>query len=111
MRPAISAALVLACALPVSAAAPPAGVVRITATYPGADARTVDEAVLAPLFVQIIGVEGVTRIESEARNDGTGTVTLYFEPKTDLSLAQVVAQNRANLALPASRLFGRVLLC
>jgi multidrug efflux pump subunit AcrB len=101
MRPAISAVLVLACALPVLAADPPAGVIRITTTYPGADARTVDETVLAPLFVQIIGVEGVTRIESEARNDGTGTVTMYFEPKMDLNLAQVVVQNRANLALPA----------
>ncbi|HEY7159286.1 MAG TPA: efflux RND transporter permease subunit [Gemmataceae bacterium] len=100
MRPAISAVLVLACALPVLAADPPAGVIRITATYPGADARTVDETVLAPLFVQIIGVEGVTRIESEARNDGTGTVTVYFEPKADLNLAHVMVQNRANLALP-----------
>src|SRR5262249_38513978 len=67
---------------------------------PGADARTVDETVLAPLFVQIIGVEGLTRIESEARNDGTGMVTVYFEPKVDLNLAQVMVQNRANLALP-----------
>ena len=101
MRSVIAAVLVLACALPVLAADPPTGVMRITATYPGADARTVDETVLDPLFKKIVGVEGLIRIESEARNDGTGTVTLYFEPKADLNLAQVVLQNRANLALPA----------
>ena len=100
MRPAIPAVLVLACALPALAADPPAGVIRVTATYPGADARTVDETVLAPLFAQLVGVEGVTRLESEARNDGTGTVTIYFEPKSDLNHAQVEVQNRASLALP-----------
>jgi multidrug efflux pump subunit AcrB len=100
MRPAISFVLLPACALPALAAVPPAGVIRISATYPGADARTVDETVLAPLFVQLSGVEGMTRIESEAYKDGTGTVTLYFEPKTDLNHAQVDVQNRANLALP-----------
>jgi multidrug efflux pump subunit AcrB len=99
MRPAIPAVLILACALPASAA-DPAGVIRITATYPGADAKTVDETVIAPLFTQLAGVEGMTRIESEAQKDGTSTVTIYFEPKTDLNLAQVVVQNRANLALP-----------
>jgi multidrug efflux pump subunit AcrB len=100
MRLTIPAVLILACALPASAADPPAGVIRVTATYPGADAKTVDETVLAPLFTQISGVEGMTRIESEAQKDGTGTVTIYFEPKTDLNLAQVLVQNRANLALP-----------
>jgi|GEM_PF-4915972 len=100
MRFAISAVLVLACAIPALAADPPAGIIRITATYPGADAQTVDETVIAPLFKQLIGVEGMTRIESEARKDGTGTVTIYFEPKADLNLAQVEAHNRANLALP-----------
>lgn len=100
MRPAIPAVLILACALPASAADPQAGTIRVTATYPGADARTVDETVIRPLFRQINPVEGVTRIESEARNDGTGSVTVYFEPKTNLNLAEVIVQNRANLALP-----------
>jgi multidrug efflux pump subunit AcrB len=102
MRSAISVVLVLACALPVLADdQPPAGVIRIAAMYPGADARTVVETVLNPLFAKVVGVEEATRIESEARNDGTGTVTLYFEPKADLNLAQVVVQNRVNQAAPA----------
>ncbi|OWK34884.1 efflux RND transporter permease subunit [Fimbriiglobus ruber] len=100
MRLAITAVLLLACALPAAAVDPSAHVIRVSATYPGADARTVDETVLVPLFKQISGVEGITRIESEARADGTGTVTLFFDPKTDLNIAQVVVQNRVNLALP-----------
>jgi multidrug efflux pump subunit AcrB len=99
MRLVIPAVLILACAIPAFAAEPPAGVIRVTATYPGADARTVDETVVSSLFAQIIGVEGMTRIESEARQ-GIGTVTVYFESKADLNLAQVMVQNRANLALP-----------
>ncbi|QEL20758.1 efflux RND transporter permease subunit [Limnoglobus roseus] len=100
MRPAISAVLVLACALPALAADPPAGVIRVTAVYPGADARTLDDTVIAPLFKQLVGVEGMTRIESEAQEDGTGTVTVYFEPKADLNFAQMAVQNRASLARP-----------
>src|SRR5262249_10973808 len=100
MRLVIPAVLILACPIPAFAADPPAGVIRVTATYPGADARTVDETVLVPLFLKIAGVEGQTRVESEARDDGTGTLTVYFEPKADLKLAQVMVQNRVNLALP-----------
>src|SRR5262249_34990278 len=100
MRPPLPVVLILACAFPAFAADPTAGVIRLPATYPGADARTVDETVLAPLFLQIAGVEGVTRIESEGRNDGTGTMTLYLAPNTDLNAAQVAVQNRANLAVP-----------
>jgi multidrug efflux pump subunit AcrB len=100
MRLVIPAVLILTCAIP-AYAAPQTGVIRVTATYPGADARTVDETVLAPLFLKIAGVEGQTRIESEARNDGTGTVTVSFEPEADLNLAEVRVQNRVNLALAA----------
>jgi multidrug efflux pump subunit AcrB len=97
MRPALSAVLILSWALFASAADP---VIRVAATYPGADARTLDETVLSPLYRQISGVEGMTRIESEARNDGTGTLTVYFHPKAELNLAEVQVHNRVNLALP-----------
>lgn len=99
MRRATLAVLILAYALPVSAATPLGGVIRVTATYPGADAPTVDETVCSALFRQISGVEDMTRIESEARNDGTLTLTLYFQPKADLNLAEMRVQNRVNLAL------------
>ncbi len=100
MRLAIPAFLALACVLPVSAEDSPASIIRVTATYPGADARTLDETVLTPIYRQINGVEGMTRIESEAQNDGTGTVTVYFHPKADMNLAEVRVHNRVNVALP-----------
>ncbi|HZV03553.1 MAG TPA: efflux RND transporter permease subunit [Gemmataceae bacterium] len=101
MRSTIVAVLILACAFPASAAGRADGVIRITATYPGAEARTVDETVIGALFSQLSGIEGTARIESEARNDGTGTVTIYFWPETDLNLAQMQVQDRVNLTLPA----------
>lgn len=85
MRSVIFAVLILVCALPASAA----DFIRITASCPGVDARTLDETVLSPIFRQINGVEGLTRIETEARNDGSGALTVYFQPKTDLDLAEV----------------------
>ncbi len=99
MRPAIPAVLILPCGLPASAADSPASVIRVSATYPGADARTLDETVLTELYRQINGVEGMTRIETEARNDGAGVVTVYFHPRADMNLAEVRVQNRVNLAL------------
>ena len=67
---------------------------------PGRTPARVDETVLTPLFLRISGVEGMTRIESEARNDGTGTVTVSFHPTADLDLAEVRVHNRVSLALP-----------
>ncbi len=101
MRYAITPTMILACAFQASAADTAAGVIKVSATYPGADARMVDEAVIGPLFQQISGVEGMTRIESEARNDGTGTLTVFFEPRADLNLAEVRIHNRVALAMPA----------
>jgi multidrug efflux pump subunit AcrB len=100
MRYAIPAVLVLAGVLPAAAADPPGAVIRVAVTYPGADARTLDETVLTPLFRQINGVEGMTLIESEARTDGTGTVTVSFHPAADPDLAEVRVHNRVSLALP-----------
>lgn len=96
---AASTLLVLACTLRASAADPPAGVIRVTATCPGADIRTLDEMVLMPILKKVNDVEKIIRIETEARNDGTGTLTLYFAPETDLSVAEVRVQNRVHVAL------------
>jgi multidrug efflux pump subunit AcrB len=94
--------LVLGLSFPPAARAAdsPASVIRVTVKYPGADARTLDATVLTPIFLQVSGVEGMTRIESEAWNDGTGTLTVYFSPTTDMNLAEVRVHNRVNLALP-----------
>ncbi len=104
MRPAIVAVLFLAFTAPASAGIPPGGVIRVTVTCPGADAHTLDETVLNPIYRQINGVEGMTRIESEARNDGTGMLNVYFRPRADMDLAEVRVHNRVNLCFaPDSR--------
>ncbi|MDB5314096.1 MAG: hypothetical protein JWO38_8298 [Gemmataceae bacterium] len=88
------------------AAAPPGsdpagGVIRVTTSYPGANARVVADTIAAPIEQQVNGVEGMTRLESESRDDGSYTLTVRFGPRTDLDAAKVLVQNRVNLALPA----------
>jgi len=50
--------------------APPT--IMVSASYPGANAQTVLNSVLAPLEEQINGVEGMTYMTSSATNEGTG---------------------------------------
>jgi multidrug efflux pump subunit AcrB len=79
------------------AAQPPT--IRVTADYPGASAAVLAEAVAAPLFEQIKGVENATHIWTECR-DGRAVLTVVLKPRTDLAITQVLVQNRAALALP-----------
>ncbi len=82
--------------------APPTVMVR--ASYQGANAETVLNAVIAPLEEQINGVEGMTYMTSAATNEGSGTITIYFEKGTNADMAQVNVQNRVSQAsalLPA----------
>src|SRR5579871_1734157 len=76
------------------------GVLRITASYPGADARTVADTVATPIEVQVDGTEGLVGLESESRNDGSYTLTVRFRDGADLNQAQVAVQNRVALAMP-----------
>ncbi|MFD2166221.1 efflux RND transporter permease subunit [Thalassotalea euphylliae] len=72
--------------------------VEISATYPGASAQVVEEAVIRPIEEQVNGVEDMMYIESTASNNGTATITVYFEVGTDGDIAQVNVQNRVALA-------------
>ncbi|MDE7451401.1 MAG: efflux RND transporter permease subunit, partial [Alistipes sp.] len=56
--------------------APPT--VRVSATYTGANAETVQRAVVVPLEEAINGVEGINYMTSSATNNGSATVTVYF---------------------------------
>ena len=89
--------------------APPTIVVR--AYYPGADAQTVQNSVLAPLEEQINGVEGMTYMTSSATNDGSASITVLFEQGSNPDMAQVNVQNRVSQAsalLPAEVTKGGV---
>jgi multidrug efflux pump len=74
--------------------------VVVTAVYPGADARTVSETVAAPLEQQVNGVEGMLYMESQATNDGAVRLIITFRHGTNPDMAQVLVQNRVNVALP-----------
>jgi multidrug efflux pump len=72
--------------------------VEVSAVYPGANARDVVNTVAAPLEQQVNGVEGMMYMSSTSGNDGSYTLTVTFKPGTDLNIAQVLVQNRVDLA-------------
>lgn len=76
--------------------APPT--ISVQAYYQGADAQTVQNSVLAPLEESINGVEGMTYMTSSATNDGSASITIYFEQGADPNMAQVNVQNRVSQA-------------
>ena len=82
--------------------APPT--VSVSATYTGANAQTVLNSVVAPLEDQINGVENMMYIQSSASNNGSASITVYFNQDTDPDMAAVNVQNRVSMAqglLPA----------
>ena len=82
--------------------APPT--VMVSATYVGANAQTVLNSVIAPLEDQINGVENMMYMSSEASNEGTATISIYFKQGTDPDMAAINVQNRVSMAqglLPA----------
>ncbi|MEJ3960037.1 efflux RND transporter permease subunit [Brachymonas sp. G13] len=81
--------------LPISqypSVAPPT--IRVSATYPGATAQTLDENVLAVIEREMNGAEGLMYTEYTAQSNGRGELNVTFEPGTDPNLAQVDVQNR-----------------
>lgn len=81
--------------------APPT--VQVTSTYTGANAETVLKSVVVPLEEQINGVEDMLYMTSNASNDGSATINVYFKLGTNPDIAAVNVQNRvarANSILP-----------
>ena len=74
--------------------------VYVQATYPGASAKDVADAVASPIEEQVNGVEGMMYMSSQCTNDGSYNLTVTFVQGMDLNLAQVLVQNRVNLAVP-----------
>ncbi|HEV7608424.1 MAG TPA: multidrug efflux RND transporter permease subunit [Steroidobacteraceae bacterium] len=77
---------------------PPSVVVR--AAYPGANPKVISETVAAPLEQEIVGVEDMLYMSSQATMDGSLAVTVTFRIGTDIDRAQVQVQNRVAQALP-----------
>ncbi len=78
--------------------APPA--IVVTATYPGASARTLEESVITVVEQELNGSPGLIYIESVTQANGVGQITITFEPGTNPDLAQVDVQNRLSRATP-----------
>src|SRR3954470_23509390 len=78
--------------------APPT--IVLTATYPGASARTMDEAVISVIEQELNGSPGMIYMESVSQANGTGSITVSYEPGTSPDLAQVDVQNRLSRASP-----------
>jgi multidrug efflux pump len=78
--------------------APPA--VAITATYPGADARTLETTTTQIIEQQLRGIDNLRYFSSSSASAGTATITLTFEQGTDPDIAQVQVQNKLQAATP-----------
>jgi len=78
--------------------APPT--VKVTASYPGASAKIVEQAVATPIETEVNGVKNMIYMESVAANDGSYTLTVTFEIGTDADQAAVEVQNRVARATP-----------
>lgn len=79
-------------------------VVKVSASYPGADAQTVTQAVATPIEQELNGTPGMIYMESTSSNSGGFTATVTFDISTDPDLAAVDIQNRIKKAesrLPA----------
>src|SRR5437660_9728338 len=72
----------------------------VSCNYPGANAQVVADSVAAPIEQQVNGVEGMMYMVSQSNNDGSYQLTVTFKPGVTLNFAQVLVQNRINLALP-----------
>ena len=74
--------------------------VLVSASYPGANPKTISETVATPLEEAINGVEDMIYMKSVAGSDGSLALTVTFALGTDPDQAQVQVQNRVSQALP-----------
>src|SRR6476659_1464470 len=74
--------------------------IKITTTYTGADAITIEQSVATPLEQQMNGVDYMIYMQSTNANDGTMTLKVTFDVETDINLDQVNTQNRVSQAQP-----------
>src|SRR2546427_4244278 len=80
------------------AIAPPS--IAISATYPGASAKTLEDTVTQVIEQKMKGLDRLAYIASTSESSGSVTITLTFETGTDPDTAQVQVQNKLALATP-----------
>lgn len=72
--------------------------IEITANYPGADASTLQDSVTQVIEQNMNGIDNLLYMASSSDSSGTVQITLTFDSKADLDIAQV--QNKLQLAMP-----------
>ncbi len=87
--------------LPVSmypAIAPPT--VSISANYPGASAKVVEDSVTQVIEQSMKGLDGLLYMSATSSSNGSAGITLTFDNNVDPDIAQVQVQNKLQLAMP-----------
>jgi HAE1 family hydrophobic/amphiphilic exporter-1 len=74
--------------------------VSVTTTYPGADAKTVEETVVTPMETRINGVKRMMYISSKSSNDGSATINVTLDIGSDGDINTVNTKNREGIAEP-----------
>ncbi|MGB5102128.1 MAG: efflux RND transporter permease subunit [Steroidobacteraceae bacterium] len=78
--------------------APPA--VTISASYPGASAKVVEDSVIQIIEQNMKGLDGLIYMSATSESTGRGNITLTFDNATNPDIAQVQVQNKLQLAMP-----------
>ncbi len=73
--------------------------IQVTATFPGASAKTVADTVASPIELEVNGVENMLYMFSRSTNDGQMSLDVTFKLGTNLDTAQVLVQNRVAVAM------------
>ncbi len=87
--------------LPISqypAIAPPT--IGVSATYPGASAKTLEDTVTQVIEQKLSGLDGLRFVSSSSDSTGNASISVTFEPGTNPDIAQVQVQNKLQLAMP-----------
>ena len=79
--------------------APPS--ISISANYPGASAKTVEDSVIQMIEQKMTGLDKMLYMYSTADSSGSANVTLTFAPGTDPDMAWSKVQNKLQLAIPS----------
>lgn len=74
--------------------------VKITAKYPGASAKVIEDSVTQIVEQNMKGLDGLLYFSSTSEGSGRAVITLTFENGTDPDTAQVQVQNKLQLAMP-----------
>ena len=74
--------------------------IGISATYPGASARTIEDSVTQIIEQKMKGLDGLKYLSATSDAAGTANVTLTFRAGTNIDIAQVQVQNKLQAAVP-----------